>query len=106
MSKQDEQKEQQTSTAPAQDQKGQDQSYGAIVKRQFRKNKPAVWSLRFIIIIVIIGLSADFLANEKPLMCKYEGKTFFPVFREYIVDLGGSWPHPENCIKYLEGQVQ
>lgn len=101
MSKQDEQKEQQTSSAPAQeakDQKGQDQSYGAIVKRQFRKNKPAVWSLRFIIIIVIIGLSADFLANEKPLMCKYEGKTFFPVFREYIVDLGGSWPQELSSI--------
>lgn len=72
--------------------KPEDQSYWAIVKRQFNKNKPAVWSLRFIIFIAIIGLSADFLANEKPLMCKYQGKTFFPVVREYMVDLGGSWP--------------
>ncbi len=70
----------------------EDQSYGAIVKRQFKKNKPAVWSLRFILLIAIIGLSADFLANEKPLMCKLDGTTYFPVFREYIVDLGGSWP--------------
>jgi peptide/nickel transport system permease protein len=70
----------------------EDQSYGAIVKRQFKKNKPAVWSLRFIILIVIIGLSADFLANEKPLMCKLDGTIYFPVFREYIVDFGGSWP--------------
>ena len=72
--------------------KNNDQSYWSIVKRQFNKNRAAVWSLRFIILIVIVGLSADFLANEKPLMCKYEGKTYFPVFREYIVDLGGSWP--------------
>lgn len=70
----------------------EDQSYGAIVKRQFRKNKPAMWSLRFIIFIALIGLSADFLANEKPLMCKIDGTTYFPVFREYLVDLGGSWP--------------
>jgi peptide/nickel transport system permease protein len=69
-----------------------DQSYSAIVRRQFNKNKPAVWSLRFILLIALIGLSADFLANEKPLMCKYEGKTFFPIIREYIVDFGGSWP--------------
>tara|TARA_Y100000385_G_scaffold110141_1_gene114361 strand:- start:3387 stop:4730 length:1344 start_codon:yes stop_codon:yes gene_type:complete len=76
----------------------EDQSYSAIVKRQFKKNKPAVWSLRFILLIVIIGLSADFLANEKPLMCKYEGSTYFPVFREYIVDLGGSWPKELSSI--------
>ena len=69
-----------------------DQSYSAIVKRQFNKNRPAVWALRMIVFIAIIGLSADFLANEKPLMCKYEGKVFFPVVREYIVDFGGSWP--------------
>lgn len=78
--------------------KNNDQSYWSIVKRQFNKNRAAVWSLRFIILIVIVGLSADFLANEKPLMCKYEGKTYFPVFREYIVDLGGSWPQELNNI--------
>jgi peptide/nickel transport system permease protein len=70
----------------------ENQSYGAIVKRQFNKNRPAVWALRMIVFIATIGLFADFLANEKPLMCKYEGKTFFPVVREYIVGLGGSWP--------------
>lgn len=73
--------------------KQQDQSYGAIVKRQFRKNKSAVWSLRFLFVIVIFGLSADFLANEKPLYCKIGGNTYFPVFKEYAVDLGlASWP--------------
>ena len=35
-----------------------DQSYTAIVKRQFKKNKPAVWSLRFVFVIVIFGLSS------------------------------------------------
>jgi len=78
--------------------KNNDQSYWSIVKKQFNKNRAAVWSLRFIILIVIIGLSADFLANEKPLMCKYEGKTYFPVFREYLVDLGGSWPQEMSNI--------
>jgi len=65
-----------------------DQSYGAIVKRQFKKNRPAVWSLRFLYLIVIIGLLADFIANDKPIYCKIDGETYFPIFRDYAVNLG------------------
>jgi len=68
-------------------------SYWKTVARQFRKNRLAVWSLRFIIILILVALLADFLANEKPILCKYEGKIYSPVFREYAVDLGLSqWP--------------
>lgn len=75
-----------------------DQSYWAIVKRQFKKNRAAVWSLRFLAVIVFIGIFADFIANEKPLMCKYEGKTYFPVLIDYKVALGGSMPQELNKI--------
>jgi len=65
-----------------------DQSYGAIVKRQFRKNRPAVWSLRILFVIVLIGLLADFIANDKPIYCKIDGESYFPIFRDYAVSLG------------------
>jgi peptide/nickel transport system permease protein len=65
-----------------------DQSYWGIVKRQFGKNKLAVWSLRVVYAIFFIGIFADFFANEKPLYCKLDGKTYFPIFREYAVSLG------------------
>lgn len=65
-----------------------DQGYWTIVKRQFRKNRPAVWSLRLVYVIIVIGLLADFLANEKPLYCKIDGKTFFPVLKDYAVGMG------------------
>ncbi|TVR77855.1 MAG: ABC transporter permease [Chitinophagaceae bacterium] len=65
-----------------------DQSYWAIVRRQFNKNRLAVWSLRFLYFILFIALMADFIANEKPLYAKYEGKTYFPVFRSYLVNAG------------------
>ncbi len=67
------------------------QSYGALVRRQFRKNRLAVWSLRALYVLLFIALFADFIANEKPLYCKIEGKTYFPVFKQYAVDLG--WTH-------------
>ncbi len=64
------------------------QSYWSYVKRQFRKNKRALYSMYLIIFLAFIALFADFIANDKPLMCKYEGSTYFPVFREYGVKTG------------------
>ena len=68
------------------------QSYWAIVKRQFRKNRIAVWSLRILFVILLVALFGDFIANEKPIYCKIAGKTHFPIFKQYAVDLGlGHW---------------
>tara|TARA_B100001750_G_scaffold248334_1_gene278501 strand:+ start:634 stop:1929 length:1296 start_codon:yes stop_codon:yes gene_type:complete len=70
-----------------------EESYWNIVKKQFNKNKLAVWSLKFVYIIIFLGLFADFLANDKPLYCKYQGKNYFPVLKSYSVNIGISkWP--------------
>lgn len=66
----------------------ENESYWSIVKKQFKKNKIAVWSLRVVYLFVLIALLADFLANEKPIVAKYQGEVYFPVFKEYAVDLG------------------
>lgn len=66
------------------------QSYWARVKRRYLKNRLAKWSLRVLIVIFFIALFSDFIANEKPLYCKIEGKTYFPVLKQYAVDLGWS----------------
>ncbi len=70
-----------------------DESFWAKGMQQFRKNKLAVWSLRFVKFLIAIALLADFLANEKPIVAKYQGETYFPIFKSYAVDLGLSkWP--------------
>jgi len=70
-----------------------DQSYGAIIRRQFKKNRPAVWSLRLLFLIMIIGLFADFIANDKPIFAKINGKSYFPIVKSYGVNLGiAKWP--------------
>ncbi|HSY77708.1 MAG TPA: hypothetical protein VK890_12660, partial [Bacteroidia bacterium] len=70
-------------------------SYWDIVKRQFRKNRVAVWSLRFFYFLLFIALSADFISNEKPYYCHYKGSTYFPLFRSIAVDLGFAKWQPE-----------
>lgn len=61
-------------------------------KRRFEQNKPGVYSLRVLYLLIGIALFADFLANEKPIICNYKGELYFPVFRSYLVELGGKWP--------------
>lgn len=70
-----------------------DQSFWNNVKKQYRRNKMAMFAYRFIICLAVLALLADFIANEKPLACSYKGSTYFPVLRSYVVDLGwANWP--------------
>ncbi len=67
---------------------GLGESYGAFVKRQFKKNRMGLWSLYFVLVMSVIALMADFLANDKPLMAQYKGEVVLPIFREYSTQLG------------------
>lgn len=69
------------------------QSYWAGVKRQFRKKTVAVLSFYIACSLGFVALFAPFLANEKPIVCKYEGNLYFPVFKQIGVDFGiGQFP--------------
>ena len=65
-----------------------DQTYWSLVKNQFRKNKLAVAALYVVFFLVAMALLADFIANNKPIYCSYQGTSYFPIFKEYAVDLG------------------
>lgn len=68
--------------------KKNDQGYWAYVNKQFRRKKTAVVSLYIVFVLALVALLAPFLANEKPLVCKYKGELFFPVLKELAVDFG------------------
>lgn len=83
------------------------QDYWSIVKRQFKKNRLAVWSLRFFYVILFVAIFADFLANEKPLYCRIDGKTYFPVIQQYFVDLGfSSWDEKLQMKRWSDHQYE
>ncbi|MBK8350933.1 MAG: ABC transporter permease [Saprospirales bacterium] len=79
-----------------------EQAYWSYVKRQFKKNKRALFSFYIVCFLAFIALFADVLANEKPLYCSYKGNTYFPVFREYGVMMGfAKWPPDLRNIDWL-----
>jgi peptide/nickel transport system permease protein len=47
---------------------------------QFRKNKPALWSLRIMVLFIVLAVLAPVIANEKPLYMRIGGETFWPAF--------------------------
>ncbi len=80
-----------------------DQSYWSYVKRQFRKNRQAMFSLYCVIFLAAIAVFADVLSNDKPLVAKYEGSWYFPVFREYAVITGvAQWPEPFRNVSWYD----
>ncbi len=80
-----------------------DQSFSAYVKRQFKKNKRALYSLYLVIFLGLVAIFADFIANDKPLICKYKGSTMMPIFKSYAVSAGlANWPEDLQNISWNE----
>ncbi len=51
--------------------------------RNFRANKRGYWSLWIFAFLFIFSLFADFIANDKPLLVRYDNKFYYPVFVSY-----------------------
>lgn len=49
----------------------------------FRANKRGYWSFWIFIVIFVISLFAEFLANDKPIVLSYQDELHFPVFVTY-----------------------
>ncbi len=57
-----------------------------------RRRRSTRWSVYILFFLLFIAVTADFLANEKPLYCKIAGETHFPVLKDYAVSLNlASW---------------
>ena len=68
-------------------------SYFTLVARQFRRNRMGMAGLWTVLALVVIALGADFIANDRPLLMRYEGKICSPVLRGFMTDLGlAKWP--------------
>jgi peptide/nickel transport system permease protein len=54
-------------------------------------------------LLLFIAVFANFLANDKPYVCKQEGEWYFPVFRELAVEVGlAQWPVDQANRKWIE----
>src|SRR5216684_1756051 len=70
----------------------------------FRRNRRGFWSLWVFLALFFITLFAEFIANDRPIVVRYEGAWYFPVFTDYAETVfGGEFPTPAD---YRDPAVQ
>lgn len=68
------------------------QSQWAIVRRTFRRNRPAVWGLRVSLALVVIAVAAPLLACDVPLLWQAPGEGLRSPWLERLFDVI-TWEH-------------
>jgi len=59
----------------------------------FRANHRGYWSLWIFLVLFVVSLFAEFIANDRPLVVRYEGHLYFPVLKAYPeTTFGGVFP--------------
>ena len=51
--------------------------------QNFRANRRGFWSLWIFLVLFVLSLFAEFLANDRPILVSYKGEMLFPVFIDY-----------------------
>lgn len=55
----------------------------------FKAHKRGLWALRLFLALFLVSLFAEFIANDRPLVIRYDGQWFFPVLRDYAENAFG-----------------
>ena len=61
----------------------EDFSFNRRRLNNFKLNKEVGILFGYLVFIVFISIFADFVANDKPLIIKYDNNLYFPIFVEY-----------------------
>ncbi len=60
---------------------------------RFKANRRGWWSLHIFMVLFVLSLGAELIANDKPLMLSYQDELYFPVFARYAeTEFGGEFP--------------
>ena len=66
---------------------------------RFKRNRLGFWSLVLFASMVVVSLFAEVLSTDRPLIVRYEGKTYFPVLRDYSEKtFGGDFETPTDYL--------
>ena len=50
---------------------------------RFKRNRLGYWSLLVFCALVLVSLCAELVSNDRPLIVRYEGQTYFPMLKDY-----------------------
>lgn len=66
---------------------------------RFKRNRLGYWSLILFSVMVVGSLFAEVLSNDRPLVVRYEGKTYFPIVQDHAETVfGGDFETPTDYL--------
>ncbi|WP_368623147.1 ABC transporter permease [Paraburkholderia sp. BR13444] len=66
---------------------------------RFKSQKLGYWSLIIFVALFVVSLAGELLANDKPLVVRYDGHYYFPILKEYPeTQFGGDFPAKTNYL--------
>jgi len=72
--------------------------------QRFRSNRLGYWSLWIFSGLFIFSLFAEIIANDRPLLVKYQGELYVPIVKDYSeITFGGDFPTPTD---YLDPDIK
>lgn len=72
--------------------------------QRFKRNRMGLWSSLLFVLLVLFSLCAEVISNDRPLLVRYEGQIYFPVWNDYPeTTFGGDF---ETSTDYLDPFIE
>ncbi len=72
--------------------------------QRFRSNRLGYWSLWIFSGLFVFSLFAEIIANDRPLLVRYQGELYVPIIKDYSeITFGGDFPTPTD---YLDPDIK
>lgn len=66
---------------------------------RFKRNRLGYWSLLLFSALVLLSLGAELVSNDRPLLVRYAGQTYFPMWNDYPEKVfGGDFETPTDYL--------
>ena len=66
---------------------------------RFKRNRLGYWSLLLFVALVFVSLCAELVSNDRPLVVRYEGQTYFPMLKDCPeTTFGGDFETPTDYL--------
>jgi microcin C transport system permease protein len=74
--------------------------------QNFKANRRGYWSFWLFMILFVLSLGAEFIANDRPIIASYKGEILFPVFVNYPEEkFGGFLAETDYRSPFIQGEI-
>ncbi len=74
--------------------------------QNFKAHRRGWWSLWIFLVLFVLTLGAEFIANDRPLLISYKGEYYTPIFKDYPEEVfGGFLPVTNYRDPFIQDEV-